>query len=68
VFAAEEIRIVASPPRASQANAICERLIGTLRRELLDRLLIVDERHLRMVLLTYLRHYHEARPHRHLIS
>ena len=37
VFAAEGIRILASPPLAPRANAICERIIGTLRREVLDR-------------------------------
>ena len=47
VFTAEGIRILASPPQAPKANAICERIIGTLRRELLDRLLIVNEQHLR---------------------
>jgi putative transposase len=47
VFTAEGIRILTSPPRAPRANAICERLIGTLRRELLDRVLVVNERHLR---------------------
>jgi putative transposase len=36
VFTAEGIRILASPPQAPKANAICERIIGTLRRELLD--------------------------------
>ena len=64
VFTAEGIRIVASPPQAPRANAICERMIGTLRRELLDRLLIVNEHHLRQVLTEYLRHYNTARPHR----
>jgi putative transposase len=64
VFQAEGIKILASPPQAPRANAICERMIGTLRRELLDRVLIVDEHHLRRVLTEYLRHYHEARPHR----
>jgi hypothetical protein len=39
-------------------------MIGTLRRELLDRLLIVNEHHLRRVLDEYLRHYNTARPHR----
>ena len=43
VFTAEGIRILASPPQAPRANAICERIIGTLRRELLDRLLIVND-------------------------
>ena len=44
-------------------NAICERLVGTLRRELLDRVLIVGERHLRAVLIDYRAHYNMARPH-----
>jgi hypothetical protein len=57
VFAADGIRILASPPRAPKANATCERMMGTLRRELFDRLLIVSEHHLRQVLSEYLRHY-----------
>ena len=64
VFQAEGIRILASPPQAPRANAICERIIGTLRREVLDRLLIVNEHHLRRVLTEYLLHYNTARPHR----
>jgi putative transposase len=44
-------------------NAICERVIGTLRRELLDRILIVSERHLAFVLREYLIHYNGHRPH-----
>ncbi len=47
-----------------RGNAICERIIGTLRRELLDRLLIINEHHLRELLVEYLRHYNTARPHR----
>src|SRR5690349_2979454 len=66
VFTAEGIRILARPPQAPRANAICERMIGTLRRELLDRLLIVNEHHLRQVLAEYLQHYNTARPHRFL--
>jgi Integrase core domain len=66
VFTAEGIRILASPPQAPRANAICERMLGTLRRELLDRLLIVNEHHLRQVLTEYLQHYNTARPHRSL--
>jgi putative transposase len=64
VFTAEGIRILLSPPQAPRANAICERIIGTLRRELLDRLLIINEHHLRQVLTEYLEHYNTARPHR----
>jgi putative transposase len=64
VFTAAGVRILPSPPQAPRANAICERMIGTLRRELLDRLLIVNEYHLRQVLTEYLRHYNTARPHR----
>jgi len=44
-------------------NAICERLVGTLRREFLDRVLILGERHLRAVLTDYQAHYNTARPH-----
>jgi putative transposase len=44
-------------------NAICERLIGTLRREVLDRTLILNQAHLRAVLAEYQEHYHTARPH-----
>jgi putative transposase len=66
VFTAAGIRILASPPQAPRANAICERMIGTLRREVFDRLLIVNEHHLRRMLTEYLLHYNTARPHRSL--
>jgi hypothetical protein len=44
-------------------NAICERVIGTLRREILDRVLILGEPHLALVLREYLIHYNRHRPH-----
>ena len=53
------------PPRA---NAITERWIGTLRRELLDRMLIVNHRHLETVLAEYVAHFNDHRPHRHCIK
>ena len=49
-----------------RSTAICERMIGTLRRELMDRMLIASEHHLRRVLTEYLLHYNDARPHRSL--
>jgi putative transposase len=64
VFDADGIRILTSPPGAPRANAICERMIGTLHRELLDKVLVVNERHLRRILTVYLHHFNTARPHR----
>ena len=64
VFTAESIRIPATPPQAPRANAICEQMTGTLRRELSGRLLIIHEHHLRRVLTEYMVHYNTARPHR----
>jgi putative transposase len=49
--------------QAPRMNATCERLVGTLRRELLDRVLILGEAHLRAILTEYQGHYHAARPH-----
>jgi transposase InsO family protein len=64
VFTAVDIQIIKTPPQAPRANAICERMGGTLRRELLDRILIVNEAHLRRALGEYLNHYNRHRPHR----
>ena len=64
VFSAAGVRILPSPPQAPRANAICEPIIGTLRRELPGRLLIASEHDLRRVLTGYLIHYNTARPHR----
>jgi putative transposase len=63
VFQATGARILRTAVLAPRMNAICERLVGTLRRELLDRMLILGERHLRAVLAEYQTHYNMARPH-----
>ena len=63
VFQATGTRILHTAVQAPRMNAICERLVGTLRRELLDRVLILGEGHLRAVLAEYQVHYNTARPH-----
>jgi transposase InsO family protein len=63
VFESCGLRVLRSPPQAPRANAICERLIGTLRREVLDHLLIVNEAHLDAVLAEFAVHYNTGRPH-----
>ena len=66
IFETEGIQILRSPVRAPRANAICERMIGTLRRELLDHILILHEQHARAVVTEWLHHYAHGRPHRSL--
>ncbi|WP_260479365.1 integrase core domain-containing protein, partial [Kibdelosporangium aridum] len=64
VFASADIEIVKIPPGCPRANCYAERFIGTVRREVTDRLLIIGERHLRTVLARYVTHYNTRRPHR----
>ena len=66
VFQSEGIRIIKTPVQAPRANAIMERWVGSLRREILDRILIVNAAHLRMVLAEYQAHFNTHRPHRSL--
>jgi putative transposase len=66
VFRSDDIRTIRTPVRAPRANAFVERWIGTVRRECLDRLLVVNRRHLERVLRVYIRHYNEHRPRRSL--
>jgi hypothetical protein len=63
VFRAAGIWIIKTPPQAPRANAICERIVGTLRREVLDQILIFNHRHLSKILTEYAEHYNEHRPH-----
>jgi putative transposase len=64
VFRSEGIRIVKTPVRAPQANAIAERFVRTIRAECLDWLLILNRRHLEHVVRVYTDHYNRQRPHR----
>jgi putative transposase len=64
VFTAGGTRILASPQQAPRANPIAERWIASARRECLDRMLIISEQHLRLVLSEYAGHDNGHRPHR----
>jgi putative transposase len=64
VFAAEAIEVLRTPVRAPRANAYAERWVGTVRREVLDRMLILGCRQLEAVLAEYVAHYNGHRPHR----
>ncbi len=57
------LTVLKTPVRCPQANAFCERLIGTIRRECLDWLILLNERHLRFVLREWVAHYNRGRPH-----
>jgi putative transposase len=57
------LRVVRTPVRRPQANAYCERLLGTLRRECLDFLIPLTENHLRRLLKAWVQHYNAGRPH-----
>jgi transposase InsO family protein len=60
---AMNLRILKSPFQAPRANAFCEQLIGTVRRECLDFLIPLNERHLRGLLKEWVCHYNQGRPH-----
>jgi putative transposase len=57
------LRVLKTPTRTPQANAFCERVIGTIRRECLDWLIPLHERHLRGILRAWVTHYNRGRPH-----
>ncbi len=66
VFRSEGVQIIRTPIRAPRANAFAERFVGTVRRECLDRMLILGRRHLESVVHEYVDHYNCHRPHRSL--
>jgi putative transposase len=57
------VRVLRTPVRAPKANAVCERLGGSLRRECLDFLIPFHERHLQMTIRDWTTHYNRGRPH-----
>jgi putative transposase len=57
------LQVLKTPPRTPQANAICERVLGTLRRECLDYMIPLTEHHLRRLLHEWVQHYNAGRPH-----
>ncbi|HEY8855122.1 MAG TPA: integrase core domain-containing protein [Candidatus Dormibacteraeota bacterium] len=63
VFCSEGVRVIRLPYRSPRANSFAERWVGTARREVLDHLLIFSRRHLERVLIEFVEHYHNARPH-----
>jgi putative transposase len=64
LLANDGVKVIRTPVQAPNANAHMERWIGSVRRECLDRLLIVRRRQLEHVLRVYVKHYNRQRPHR----
>jgi putative transposase len=63
VLRSTNLRVLKTPARVPQANAFCERLIGSARRECLDHVIPLHERHLRKILGEWVSHYNRGRPH-----
>jgi putative transposase len=64
VFRSDDVKVILTPVRAPRANAFAERFVRTVRAESLDWILIQSRRHLHRVLVEYIDHYNEQRPHR----
>ncbi len=63
---ASGIAVLRTPYRAPRANAVCERFLGSVRRECLDHLLVLGERHLARILREYVAYFNRERPHQSL--
>jgi len=57
------MEVLRTPINAPRANAICERLLGRVRRECLDHILVMSEAHVRRVLSEYVTYFNRSRPH-----
>jgi putative transposase len=57
------LTVLKTPVRVPQANAFCERVIGTIRRECLDFIIAISEGHVRAILREWVTHYNRGRPH-----
>lgn len=58
-----EIKVIRTPVRAPNANAVCERFLRSVRNQCLDHVVILGVEHLRTVLRSYCDHFNRARPH-----
>jgi len=63
VAATSGIEVLRTPYRTPQANAVCERFLGSVRRECLDHFLILHDKQLAQLLRSYVMYFHQARPH-----
>jgi putative transposase len=57
------LRALKTPVQAPKANAFCERLVGTIRRECVDYFIPMNERHLRLIPKEFVAYYNRGRPH-----
>jgi transposase InsO family protein len=63
VFRSEDMKVIPTPPHAPNANAFSERWIRSVREECLDKVLIINQAHLRRVMQEYAQFFNTARPH-----
>jgi transposase InsO family protein len=68
VAAGAGIRVLRTPFRAPRANSICERFLGSVRRECVDHILLLGDRHLERVLAEYARYFNADRPHQGIVQ